>query len=408
VIPALVAIEYALRTSKGKEREKSMKTQIVKAKHILASLVLLVVLLAATSCALPGTTASPVPVQPPAVVPTNPSPPTLASPAPISPSLPPVDSNTPSPFPDFVSVIAEVRPSVVAITTEVPGYNIFGSSYTQQGAGSGWIIDKDGLIVTNNHVVEGAKSITVTLEDGRTFPAKSVHTDSVADLAVIKINAQNLPALRIGDSSKLNVGERVVAIGNSLGMGISATEGIVSAVGVSLSISPGETLSDLIQTDAAINPGNSGGPLVNLLGEVVGINSAKVAQVGVEGMGYAISVKEATSIIDQLIKNGYVIRPYLGVSTYTVDQFVAFRYGLGVDKGVLVTQVARGSPADKAGIMQGDVIAAIEDKEINDASGLIQAINSYQIGQKIKIAYWRGRAQNTTFATLVQSPLPGQ
>jgi serine protease Do len=296
----------------------------------------------------------------------------------------------------------------VAINTETPGYSIFGNSYTQQGAGSGWIIDTNGLIVTNNHVVDGAKSITVTLEDGRTFPAKSVHTDPVADLAIVKIKAQNLLALQIGDSSKLEVGEWVVAMGNSLGMGISATKGIVSALGVSLSVTAGETLSDLIQTDAAINPGNSGGPLVNLQGEVVGINSAKVAQVGVEGMGYAISVMEAKPIIDQLIETGYVIRPYLGVSTYTVDQFVAFRYGLGVDKGVLITQVGPGSPADKAGITQGDVITAIEGKEISDASGLIQAINSYQIGQKVKVTYWRGTAQNTTYATLVESPPPGR
>jgi serine protease Do len=247
-----------------------MKTKIVKAKYMLASLVLLVVLLAAASCTLPGA----------AAVSTSPSPPAVTAPTPTSPAPVLVNSETASPFPDFVSVIAAVRPSVVAITTEVTGYNVFGSSYTQQGAGSGWIIDSSGLIVTNNHVVEGAKSITITLEDGRTFSAQSVHTDPVADLAVVKIDAQNLPALQIGDSSKLNVGEQVVAIGNSLGMGISATEGIVSAVGVSLSISPGETLSDLIQTDAAINPGNSGGPLVNMLGEVVGINSAKVAQVG--------------------------------------------------------------------------------------------------------------------------------
>jgi serine protease Do len=375
-----------------------MKTKIVKSKHILASLVLLAVLLVAASCTLPGAVA----------IPTSPSPPAVTAPTPTSPAPVLVNSETASPFPDFVSVIAAVRPSVVAINTEVSGYSVFGSSYTQQGAGSGWIIDSDGLIVTNNHVVEGAKSITVTLEDGRTFSAQSVHTDPVADLAVVKINAQNLPALRIGDSSKLNVGERVVAIGNSLGMGISATEGIVSAVGVSLSISPGETLSDLIQTDAAINPGNSGGPLVNALGEVVGINSAKVAQVGVEGMGYAISVKEAKPIIDQLINNGYVIRPYLGVSLYTVDQFVALRYGLGVDKGALITQVASGSPADKAGIRQGDVITAIEDKEISDASGLIQAINSYQIGQKVKITYWRGKTHDSTYATLAQSPPSSQ
>jgi serine protease Do len=380
----------------------------VKAKHILASLVILVVLLVAASCALPGTTASPAPNSTPAAVPTSPSPPAAAAPTPISPSPAPVDSKTPSLFSDFVSVIAQVRPSVVAITTEVTGFSRFGGTFTQQGAGSGWIIDKDGLIITNNHVVEGANSITVTLEDGRTFSVDTVHTDPVADLAVVKINAQNLPALQLGDSSNLHVGEWVVAIGNSLGLGISATKGIVSAVGVSLSVSPGETLSDLIQTDAAINPGNSGGPLVNLLGEVVGINSVKVAQVGVEGMGYAISIKEAKPIIDQLIKNGYVIRPYLGASLYTVDQFVAFRYGLAVNKGVLVTDVASGSPADEAGLKPGDVITAIDDKEISDEGVLTQTINSDQIGQKVKITYWRGKAQNTTYATLAQSPPPGQ
>jgi serine protease Do len=375
-----------------------MKTNIVKAKHILASLVLLVVLLAATGCALPGTATSLSPSPAPAV----------ATPIPISPSPVLVDSTMASPFPDFVSVIANVRPSVVAITTEVTGFSRFGGAFTQEGAGSGWIIDKDGLIVTNNHVVEGANSITVTLEDGRTFPAETVHTDPVADLAVVKINAQDLPALQIGDSSKLNVGEHVVAIGNSLGMGISATEGIVSALGVSLSVSPGQTLSGLIQTDAAINPGNSGGPLVNSQAKVVGINSAKVAQVGVEGMGYSISVKEAIPIIDQLITNGYVIRPYLGASLYTVDQFVAFRYGLAVDKGVLVTDVASGSPADTAGLKPGDIITAINDKEISEEGALTQTINASQIGQKIKLTYWRGKTQNNADITLSQSPPPGQ
>jgi len=385
-----------------------MNTIMLKAKHILASIVIVTVLLVAAGCALPGTAALPAPSPTSAAIPTSPSPPALAASIPISPSPVLINSQTQSPIPDFVSVIAQVKPSVVAITTEVPGYSVFGNSYTQQGAGSGWIIDSGGLIVTNNHVVDGALSITVTLEDGRTFPAETVHTDPVADLAIVKIKAQNLPALQIGDSSKLNVGEWVVAMGNSLGMGISATKGIVSALGVSLSVSAGETLSDLIQTDAAINPGNSGGPLVNLQGEVVGINSAKVAQVGVEGMGYAISIKEAKPIVDQLIQNGYVIRPYLGVSTYTVDQFVAFRYGLGVDKGVLVTQVGSGSPADKAGIKQGDVITAVEDKEISDAGGLIQAINSYQIGQKVKVTYWHDKTQNTAYAILVESPPPGQ
>jgi serine protease Do len=297
---------------------------------------------------------------------------------------------------------------VVAIATESTGSGFFGSPFTQQGAGSGWIIDRNGLIVTNNHVVEGADSVTVTLEDGRSFAAQSVHTDAVADLAIVKIDAQGLPALSIGDSSAMQVGQWVVAIGNSLGMGISATKGMVSALGVSLSPSPGESLGGLIQTDAAINPGNSGGPLVNLFGEIVGINSAKISQVGVEGMGYAISIRTAKPIIDELIANGYVVRPYLGASLYTVDQYVARRYRLAVDSGVLVTDIASGSPADKAGLKPGDVIASIDDKQAGDETTLTQSINGDQVGQKVKIGYWRGRTESTTYATLVQSPAPAQ
>jgi serine protease Do len=385
-----------------------MNTIRLKIKHILVSAVIVAVLLVASACVITGAASPSASSSTLTAIPSSTAIPIVTSTTIMNPPPVPVDNSTTSSIPDFVSVIAKVRPSVVAITTEASGQSIFGNSYTQQGAGSGWIIDQNGLIVTNNHVVEGANSISVTLEDGRTFQADSVHTDPVADLAIVKINAQNLPALQIGDSSKLGVGQWVVAIGNSLGMGISATKGIVSALGVSLSVSAGETLSDLIQTDAAINPGNSGGPLVDLQGEVVGINSAKVAQVGVEGMGYAISIKEAKPIIDQLIQQGYVIRPYLGVSVYTVDQFVAFRYGLGVDAGALVTQVGSGSPADQAGLKQGDVITAIEDKQITDSNGLIQAINSFQIGQKVKITYWHGNNQNTTYATLAESPAPGQ
>lgn len=258
----------------------------MKIKAVLVSLVTLIVLVAGAGCEAPVSTGTPIsPVPAPSASSTNTSP--VA-----------VGSNS-SVLPDFVSLIARVRPSVVAITTEVP-VRFFGREFTQEGAGSGWIIDEDGLIVTNTHVVEGARIVTVTMEDGTTYPAESVVTDSVADLAVIKVNAQGLPALEIGISSEMQVGEWVVAIGNSLGLGISATKGIVSALGVSVSTSPGASLDDLIQTDAAINPGNSGGPLVNLLGQVVGINTVKVAQVGVEGMGYAISMDEAKPIIDKL------------------------------------------------------------------------------------------------------------
>ena len=199
---------------------------------------------------------------------------------------------------NFVPVVAKVRPAVVAISTETP-VRIFGRTFTQEGAGSGWIIDPNGLIVTNNHVVEGARTVTVTMEDGKTYNAVSVQTDPVADLAVVRIKATNLPALKIS-SGKLQVGEWVMAIGNALGLGISATKGIVSALDVTISPSQGQTLSGLVQTDAAINPGNSGGPMVNLAGEVVGINSAKIAQVGVEGMGYAIGIGTALPIIQGL------------------------------------------------------------------------------------------------------------
>jgi serine protease Do len=244
----------------------------------------------------------------------------------------------------------------------------------------------------------------VTLEDGRTFSAESVHTDSVADLAIIKINAQDLPALQIGDSSKMQVGQWVVAIGNSLGMGISATKGMVSALGVSLSVSPGQSLDDLIQTDAAINPGNSGGPLVNLLGEIVGINSVKIAQVGVEGRGYAISIKGAKPVIDELIKNGYVVRPYLGAGLYTVDQYAIYRFRLPVDKGALVTDVASGSPADKAGIQPGDVITTIDGNDVGSAEEVTRILQSHQVGQQIQVTFYRGNAKKTVAITLTQAP----
>jgi serine protease Do len=222
-------------------------------------------------------------------------------------AVPMATSATPTPTPtvqveapDFISVVARVRPAVVAITTETP-VRFFGRTFTQEGAGSGWILDPSGIIVTNNHVVEGAKTITVTLEDGTTYVAYAVATDPVADLAVVKIKASNLPALTIS-AGQLQVGQWVMAIGNALGLGISATKGIVSALNVTIAPGQGETLKGLIQTDAAINPGNSGGPMVDLAGRVVGISSAKIAQVGVEGMGYAISIGEALPILQRLSK----------------------------------------------------------------------------------------------------------
>jgi serine protease Do len=311
-------------------------------------------------------------------------------------------------LPNIADVVALVKPSVVAINTEVITYDIFRNPYKQTGAGSGWITDEDGHIVTNNHVVEGANTITVTLADGRTFPASVVGADAYSDLAVVMIDARNLNAASVGNSSQLRVGDWVVAIGNPLGLGISAKEGIISRLGVSLEVSSGQTLYDLIETSAAINPGNSGGPLVNMAGEVIGITSAKIATVGVEGMGYAISINTAMPIIKELIQKGYVVRPWLGVEggLYTVNQYVVFRYRLAIDRGAFVTEVTSGSPADKAGIKPGDVITSFDDKEITTADELNQAIYSSRIEQKVKITYWRGNNKNTTYATLTESPPP--
>jgi serine protease Do len=271
-----------------------MGFKIIKTNSIAVFLTAVMLVLALTACSLPGYSLTSGQEISPAV---QTSTLTVKS---ISEKSNTAGNETVLMLPDFTSIITKVRSSVVSISTEVTGYSRFGRSYTQEGAGSGWIIGGDGLIITNNHVIDGANKVTVVLEDGRTFPAQKISADPAGDLAVIIVDAKYLPALEIGDSSRLLVGEWVVAMGNSLGLGISATKGIVSALNVSLSDSSGDIPGNLIQTDAAINPGNSGGPLLNLSGQVIGINSAKIAQVGVEGMGYAISINESMIIINQL------------------------------------------------------------------------------------------------------------
>ena len=202
---------------------------------------------------------------------------------------------------NIADIVAMLKPAIVCVDTEVVLYS-FGRAITQQGAGSGWIIDASGIIVTNYHVVEGARTITVTLDDGRKFTVNpnTVAADSLNDLAILKIDAQNLPAVAVGDSSDLRVGDWVVTMGNALGLGTSAKEGIISRLDISLTLDS-QKIGGLIETSAAINPGNSGGPLINMNGEVIGITNAKIASIGVEGMGYAISMNKALPIIQGLI-----------------------------------------------------------------------------------------------------------
>ena len=381
--------------------------QKIKVKYLAISLILILSLMLSTGCAVPRIEISPAPPPSPA-----PAPAPTPLPTPINPTwTPPLTTNSgnqPIALPSIADVVALVKPSVVAITTEVVTLDFFNRPFTQQGAGSGWILDENGIIVTNNHVVEGASSITVTMDDGSTYTVdtNAVFTDSLNDLAILKIDVQNLPALKIGDSSKLKVGEWVVAIGNALGQGIRATEGIISRQDVSVPVAPGQTLYNLIETSAAINPGNSGGPLVNMAGEVVGIASVKLVDVQIEGIGYAISTETAIPIIEELIKNGYVVRPWLGIVLYTVNQFAVTRYDLAVDEGVLITQVVPDSPADKAGIAPGDIITVFAGEKIATAEEMIRIIHASEIGQRVEITFWRGDTENSTETILAESPRP--
>lgn len=364
-----------------------------KSKHILTIVILLVLTLSFSACS----------IFPPQIL----TPPPTSSPEHTNPSwtFPSGNSQSITPLPSIAEVVAQAMPSVVSVTTEQVVYDILGREYTQASAGSGVIIDEEGYIVTNNHVIENARSIQVELIDGRTFPANIVGADALTDLAVLKIEATGLPYAPVGDSSQLTVGDWVVAIGNALGEGISATEGIVSRLNVSMTVS-GNTLYGLIQTTAAINPGNSGGPLVNLAGEVIGITSVKMAAVGVEGMGYAISGNSAKPIIEDLIHQSYVIRPWLGVGLRTVDSFVAATNNLSVTEGAFIVEVAASSPAEAGGLRQGDVIIAFDDKNITNSDDLIQAIHDCQIGQTVEITFVRGEDTETTSAQLQESPPP--
>jgi len=305
-------------------------------------------------------------------------------------------------LPDFRPVVAEVMPSVVSVTTETVVSSFFGQS-TEYVAGSGILIDDEGYIATNNHVVENAQSIYVELADSRTFPANIVGTDSLSDLAVIKIDAADLPYAYWGDSSSLSLGEWVLAIGNALGEGIIATQGIVSRLNVYVDVE-GNTLYGLIQTTAAINPGNSGGPLVNMSGEVIGITSVKIVASEVEGMGFAISSDEAKPIILDLIRDGRVTYPWLGVGLSTVNPSLAAAMNLSVDRGALIVTVVDDSPADTAGLREDDIIIRFGGQEINNFADLVRAIRASEIGEEVEIVFVRGEGIKTTSARLVERP----
>ena len=318
-------------------------------------------------------------------------------------------------FPDIAAVADKVRPATVLVLNiaqgQARGGRVAGQGSTgsevPQGAGTGFIVDSGGLIVTNSHVVEGAQRLTVTLPppDGRTFDAQVVGTDAQTDLAVLKIDASNLPTVPLGDSSALRVGEWVVAIGNALALegGPTVTAGVVGALGRDVEAPSGATLYDLIQTDAAINPGNSGGPLVNLRGEVVGVNT--LGATDAQGIGFAISIDGAKGIVEQLRQNGRVARGYLGVTLQSVTPAVAATNGLPRTDGVAVLDVVPGSPAAQAGLQSGDLIYGINDVPVASQRDLQVALtNRFKPGDTVTLKVNRGGAERTVQVTLGERP----
>jgi serine protease Do len=267
-----------------------------------------------------------------------------------------------------------------------------------EGLGSGFIISSDGLVLTNAHVVKGAKSVTVTLTDQRSYKAKVLGTDAKTDIAVLKIAATGLPTVRIGDPSKLEPGDWVLAIGSPYGFYNTVTAGIVSAKSRAL---PDDSMVPFIQTDVAVNPGNSGGPLFDTQGEVVGINSQIFTQTGAfEGLSFAIPINVAEAVARQIIEHGQVQHGKLGIAVQTVTQQLANSFGLQNPRGALVAQVSDGSAAAKAGLKAGDIILSVNGQPVNDSTDLPMMIGMMQPGQKVKLGVWSNHRQTTLDATL--------
>ena len=309
--------------------------------------------------------------------------------------------NTPA-----VRVARTVGPAVVGITNKAIARDFFDRTFETSGVGSGVIFKSDGYIITNNHVIAGAKEIIVSLSDGNTVNGTLIGTDEMTDIAVVKVDAKDLPTAELGDSDEVVVGEPAIAIGNPMGLEFqgSVTVGVISALNRTLDLN--DRRVKLFQTDAAISPGNSGGALVNADGKVIGINSAKLAVTGVEGMGFAIPINTVKLIVNELMDKGYVARPYLGVTIFDKPTAARYGYQLSIDKGVYVFQIALDSPAGRAGFQRGDIVLSIDGKAVNSVADVRNEVAAHKVGDKVKVLLDRDGREETIEVTLEEMPQP--
>ncbi len=318
----------------------------------------------------------------------------------------------------IANVVSKTSPAVVMVRTQVrsessenPFFNdpffrqFFGNRWETQpryseGMGSGFIISKDGYILTNEHVINGASKIDIYMSGSEDpIPAKLVGSDYELDLAVLKINLnRDLPYLELGDSDAVRVGEWAIAIGNPQGLDHTVTVGVISAKGRPITVG-NRQYKNLLQTDASINPGNSGGPLLNTAGKVVGINTAVSSSA--QGIGFAIPTSTVKPVLDTLIKNGKITRPWLGVYIQSMSKEIAQRYGLSIDTGALVTSVVEGGPAHKAGIIQGDIVVEINNNKVASADDLTSAMSKIKPGEKIPLVVNRS-GKNINFTVTIE------
>src|SRR5258706_4863690 len=305
--------------------------------------------------------------------------------------------------------VQKVGPSVVTVVGTIPGQQtFFGFSGDQTVSGSGVFITDQGYILTNNHVVDGTKSVNIVLSDGVQETATIVGTDQYSDISVLKTEGKVPAVPTLGNSDLLNPGESVIAIGSPLGnFKNTVTVGVVSATGRSIDTGNGYQIEGLIQTDAAINHGNSGGPLVNLAGEAIGINTLIVRNTNngdvAEGLGFAIPVNTAQVIAQQIIQKGYFSRPYIGINYQPIDPNIAARYNLPAQWGVYVTDVTNGSPASNAGLQQGDIITKVGDETLDEIHTYVNTLFTFKPGDQITLTFLRNGQETQVQSTLCES-----